>query len=113
MATEVKRIPFLDLDTPVKEHVVKFMQTCIEQVLAAHTMPGQIATMLDQVNPIVIFKKDDEGRKTMTIDESDERISKFLFASYAAQAKNDPEIMQRIIVEMTRRTQGDERLRIK
>ncbi len=113
MAPEIKTVLFNDLDTRVKEHVCKFMQDCIEQALGAFTLPKQVTGMLDQVNPKILFILHPDGRKEMQIDESDERISKFLFESYQAQAAKDPDLIAKIIRESTMRVDGTDRMRIK
>lgn len=111
---DFKQIHFSDLDTKVKEHVVKFLQSAIEEVLGAHTKAKEVFAMLDQIDPFVMFMKWSNGDKTFTIDESDERLSKFLADSYKHQLEimGEPDLLKKILKSAAERVDGTPRMKI-
>ena len=110
---DFKQIKFNNLESKRKEHVVKFMQEAIEKKLCAHTMAREVHAMLDQVNPFITFMKLSDGKKTFTIDDSDERLSKFLVESYIHQLKKDPELDMKILKSTAERVDGTPRMKVK
>lgn len=104
---------YLDLPDRVQIKVVRTMRSWLNEVYKILTVERNVAEMLQQINPSVEFYIHQDGRKLFRIDDSDERLAKYMGDQFAAAARHDKRIMDKILINMIKRNDGDERLIIR
>jgi len=112
--------PYNNLSDQVKAKVVDTFRGWLNEVYKILVFKKQIHEMFEVLNCLVEFyvvTDHPDGvpreRKLFRIDDSDERLAKFLADQFAIASKSDPQIMDKILVNMIKRNEGDDRLRIK
>lgn len=106
-------IPYNSLPTDkTKQKVVVTFRGWVNDVYKIILKNQAIHEMFEQINPAIEYYKDDLGRSLFRIDDSDERLAKFLGEQFAIAAKFDPNIMDKVLVNMMKRNDGDERLKV-
>jgi hypothetical protein len=120
MTTEriVKIVPYRELNEKVREKVVSTFRSWLNEVYKILVFKKQIHEMFDQLNTLVEFYVEQEHgtkteRKLFRIDDTDERIAKFLAEQFHIASVNDPGIKDKILLSMVKRNEGNERLIIK
>lgn len=97
----------------MKEKVVLTFREWMKDVYKIEmVLPKQIGEMFTQLNTPIEFYRNAEGKGLFRVEDSDERLAKFLGDQFAAAAKYDPGITDKIILNMIKRNDGDERLKI-
>ena len=107
------QIHFNELPDQVKEKVVVTFRGWLFDVYKIIVMKRQIGQMFNELNTIIEFYKDDQGRKLFRVDDSGEQMGRFLGDQFARASKWDPNIMDKILINMMKRNDGEERLKIK
>lgn len=122
MTTErtVKIVPFNELSDAVKEKVVATFRSWLNDVYKILVTKGQIGQMFNELNTLVEFFVLTEGingaathRKLFRVDDTDEKLSKFLAEQFAVASIGDPQIQDKILMNMIKRNDGSARLKIK
>lgn len=107
-----RSVPFRNLPEKVKENVIVYLRHCMFEVYSVRAFNQHYANLLNELNPMVIFFVDEEGKK-FKIDDSDERLGRALGEALAAAAKHDDRIFDNVIIKMVERNDGAERLKMK
>lgn len=106
-------IPYNSLPADkIKQKVVVTFRGWLNDVYKIILKNQAIHEMFEQLNPSIEFYKDDQGRKLFRIDDSDERMARFLGDQFAIAAKWDPNIMDKVLTNMIKRNDGDDRLKV-
>jgi hypothetical protein len=105
-------IPYQQLPEKVKEKVIVTFRGWVNNVYKVLLRNKQIGEMFDQLNITIEFYKDSKGRKLFRIDDSDERMAKFLGDQFAIAAKWDPNIMDKVLLNMIKRNDDEPRLKV-
>jgi hypothetical protein len=108
----IKTIAFRDLPDQLKEKVVRTFRSWMNDVYKILAFKKDIAQMFDQLNCAIEFYVNAEGQKLFRVDDSDERMAKFLSDQFIIASKYDDKIMDKIITNMIKRNDGDQRLKI-
>lgn len=112
----IKILPFRELPEKLKEKVVNTFRSWLNEVYRIMLFKKQIAEMFDQLNvPVEFYVRisADKTEKLFRIDDGDERLAKFLADQFAIVARYDPDVGHKILMNMIKRNEGDERLKIK
>lgn len=116
----IKIVPFNELADPVKEKVVSTFRSWLNDVYKILVTKAQVGQMFHELNTLVEFFVLTEGvngsavhKKLFRVDDTDERLSKFLGEQFATAAIGDPEIADKILINMIKRNEGNQRLKFK
>lgn len=113
MERKSRTIPFNQLPEKVQEKVVITFRGWLNNVYRIIVTNKGIARMFYELNTPIEFYVDENGRKLFRVDDSGEKMAKFLGDQFAIAAKYDPMIMDKILINMMKRNDGDERLKVK
>lgn len=109
----VKVLAFRELpNDKIKGKVIQTFSAWLLDVYNIKVMDSDISDMFNMIDPLIEFYIS-EGKQLFRIDDSDERLAKFLGDQFAHAAKYDPSINDKIIINMIKRNDGDERLKFK
>lgn len=107
-------IPYNSLpNDKIKEKVVVTFRSWLNNVYQIILENQVIHEIFEQLNLTIEFYKSDDGRKLFRIDDSDARLAEYLGERFAMAAKFDSEIMNKILVNMIKRNEDDERLKVR
>jgi hypothetical protein len=110
----IKTIAFRDLpNDKLKEKVVRTFRSWCNDVYGILIPMKTVAEIFDQQNTLIQYYINGDGKKLFRIDDTDERLAKYLGESFAIAAENDEHIMDRVLLNMIYRNDGDERLKVR
>jgi len=116
----VKIVPFNELADPVKEKVVSTFRSWLNDVYKILVTKAQIGQMFHELNTLVEFFVLTEGvngsavhKRLFRVDDTDQRLAKFLAEQFAISSIGDPQIQDKILMNMIKRNEGDARLKFK
>lgn len=112
----VKTVPFNDLAEPVQEKVCITFRGWLMEVYKIFVTKKQIGEMFYELNTLIEFfvlTENGETKKLFRVDDSDERLARFLAHQFAIISAYDQGVKDKILMSMIKRNDGAARLKFR